>query len=177
MGGLVSTPADAATVRTPFGPFTVVACDGEVVAAGWSEDVAALLAPVAASLRPSDVRPRRELGAITRAVRAYGAGDLAAVDAVPVRQRSGPYLEHAWEVLRAIRPGAPVTYAQFAERCGSGPGPGSARAAAAACGRNAAALFVPCHRVARGDGGLGGFRWGLDVKRRLRAYEARAVRC
>ena len=46
------------------------------------------------------------------------------------------------------------------------------RAAASACARNAAALFVPCHRVVRTDGTLGGYRWGLDVKRSLIAHES-----
>ena len=45
------------------------------------------------------------------------------------------------------------------------------RAAAQACARNAAALFVPCHRIVRADGSLGGFRWGVETKRRLLALE------
>ncbi|HWV48464.1 MAG TPA: MGMT family protein, partial [Microbacterium sp.] len=48
------------------------------------------------------------------------------------------------------------------------------RAAASICARNAPALFVPCHRVLRSDGSLGGFAWGLDVKQSLLAREAAA---
>ncbi|MEU4712555.1 MGMT family protein, partial [Micromonospora purpureochromogenes] len=51
--------------------------------------------------------------------------------------------------------------------------PAAVRAAAAACARNAAALFVPCHRVLRTDGTLGGYRWGLDVKEWLLGHERR----
>jgi O-6-methylguanine DNA methyltransferase len=67
--------------------------------------------------------------------------------------------------------GEPVTYAQYAALTGRAT---AVRAAAAACARNAAALFVPCHRVVRTDGTLGGFRWGLEVKRRLLDREAAA---
>ena len=65
--------------------------------------------------------------------------------------------------------GVTVTYTELARRAGH---PTAARAAASACARNAPALFVPCHRVVRNDGTLGGFRWGLDVKRWLLAFEA-----
>jgi methylated-DNA-[protein]-cysteine S-methyltransferase len=65
--------------------------------------------------------------------------------------------------------GEPDTYAAFAARCGR---PAAVRAAAGACARNAAALFVPCHRVLATGGGLGGFRWGTPVKRWLLDHEA-----
>jgi methylated-DNA-[protein]-cysteine S-methyltransferase len=88
---------------------------------------------------------------------------------VPVRQRSGEFLEHAWDVLRTVPAGAPVTYTEYAAKSGR---PAAVRAAASACARNSAALFVPCHRVLRTDGTLGGFRWGVEVKRKLLAHEA-----
>jgi methylated-DNA-[protein]-cysteine S-methyltransferase len=155
---------------TPVGPFTVVLDgDGAVLASGWTADQSALLALVHPSLRPVRTRERADLGPVTQAVHAYLAGDLAAIDAVPVRQRSGDFLSHAWDVLRQVPPGAPLSYTEFAAKAGR---PAAVRAAAAACARNAAALFVPCHRVLRSDGKLGGFRWGLDVKRWLLAHEA-----
>lgn len=158
-----------ATVPTPAGPFTVVA-DGEVVlAAGWTDDVDDLLPLIAPALRPATVERARSLGAATDAVAAYVEGDLTAVDAIEVRQQSGPFLVEAWAVLRQVPAGAPVTYAELAAKAGR---PEAVRAAASACARNAAALFVPCHRVVRTGGGLGGFRWGLDVKRWLLDHEA-----
>src|SRR5438445_696015 len=102
---------------------------------------------------PSDLRQRDSLGNVTRAVEKYHAGELFAIDDIAVRQASGPFLVHSWEVLRKVPAGKPVTYTSFAELSGR---PEAIRAAANACARNAAALFVPCHRVLRTDGTLGG---------------------
>ena len=159
------------TVETPTGPFTVlVDDDGAVLAAGWTADAAALLALVHRDLR-AEPRARRDLGPPTAAVRAYLAGDVHAPDVVPVRQYAGgTFLTAAWKTLREVPPGEPVTYTELASRTGN---PAAVRAAAQACARNAVALFVPCHRVIRTDGGLGGFRWGIDVKQWLLEHEAR----
>ncbi|RBY79589.1 cysteine methyltransferase [Geodermatophilus sp. TF02-6] len=162
-------PARSATVATPPGPFTVVTGPDDVVlASGWTADVAELVPVVHRSLRPTRVEQVDRLPVLD-AVEAFLSGDVAAVDRVAVRQRSGPFLEEAWEVLRTVPAGAPDTYAAFAARCGR---PAAVRAAANACARNAAALFVPCHRVLGSDGGLGGFRWGTPVKRWLLDHEA-----
>ena len=156
------------TMDTPVGPFTMVAdADGAILASGFTDDIESLLTPVPVKFRTRP-EPRRELGLATKAVAAYLEGDLTAIDAVPVRQRSGAFLTHAWDVLREVRPGAAITYTEFAARAGR---PAAVRAAAQACGRNAAALFVPCHRILRLDGTLGGYRWGLPVKRWLLDHE------
>lgn len=165
---------DAAVTTTPAGPFTVVVDDeGAVLASGWTADVDELVALVAPGLR-SDVppRPRSELGATTAAIARYVDGDVGAIDAIEVRQRSGPFRTAAWQALRRVPAGAPVTYRQLAADAGR---PAAVRAAAGACAANAAALFVPCHRVVRTGGALGGFRWGLDVKRWLLDHEAVAA--
>jgi methylated-DNA-[protein]-cysteine S-methyltransferase len=169
-------PARSATVATPAGPFTVVVTAdpadrtaGDVVlASGWTDDVADLLPVVHRALRPVWVEPADGLPVLD-AVTAFCDGEVGAIDAVPVLQRSGPFLSDAWEVLRTVPAGQPDTYAEFAARCGR---PTAVRAAANACARNAAALFVPCHRVLGTSGGLGGFRWGTPVKRWLLDHEA-----
>ena len=165
------TIIDSATIDTPVGPLTILAGpDGAVRAAGFTADPAAVLAVVHPSLR-GEPRRRRELGSVTTAVAAYLGGDLTAIDDVPVRQHSGgAFMSHAWQVLREVKPGQPVTYTGYAALAGR---PAAVRAAAAACARNAAALFVPCHRVLRTDGKLGGYRWGLPVKEWLLAHERR----
>ena len=159
------------TMSTPTGPLTIVATDeGVVRAAGFTANVDELLALVHPSLR-GQPRPRADLGPVTDAVLSYLDGDLTALDAVPVEQRSGgTFLGHAWDVLREVKPGAPVTYTEYAALAGR---PAAVRAAAQACARNAAAPFVPCHRVLRTDGTLGGYRYGLGVKKWLLGHEVR----
>ncbi|WP_367132324.1 methylated-DNA--[protein]-cysteine S-methyltransferase [Saccharothrix sp. HUAS TT1] len=158
------------TTETPIGPFTaVVAMDGVVLASGWTSDVDDLLPQVSPSLRPTSLTPRRDLGAVTRAVRAYHAGELSAIDDVPVRQRAGEFMRQAWDALRTVPAGKPISYADFALLAGR---PAAVRAAATSCARNAVTLFVPCHRVIRTGGAPGDFRWGPDVKRWLLGHES-----
>ncbi|WP_328602514.1 methylated-DNA--[protein]-cysteine S-methyltransferase [Nocardia terrae] len=164
-----TTTADFATTDTPAGPFTaLVDADGAVLASGWIADPEALRALVHPSLRPGGLRERDTLGPVSRAIAAYHEGDLTAIDAIAVRQVSGPFLTQAWETLRKVPAGTPITYTEFAALSGR---PAATRAAANACARNAAALFIPCHRVLRTDGALGGFRYGLPIKRWLLDHE------
>ncbi len=160
---------NTSTLTTPAGPLTIVESDGQVRAAGFTAAVDDLLPLVHPDLRGAP-RARAELGPITRAVRAYLDGDLTAIDAIPVEQRAGgEMLGTAWQTLRQVKPGAPISYTEFARLAGR---PAAVRAAAMACARNAVALFVPCHRVLRLDGGFGGYRWGVPVKRWLLEHEA-----
>ena len=79
-----------ATIATPAGPFTIVAGDDDaVLASGWTEDEDALVERIAPRLRPGALRRLADLGPITRSAAAYLAGDVAAVDMVPVEQIGG----------------------------------------------------------------------------------------
>lgn len=160
------------TVPTPVGPFGVLADQGTVHASGWSEDPDVLAALIARAHRPEIIEPAADLGEISARVRAYLDGDLTAVDPIPVQQYGGTFHTHAWEVLRAVPAGMTISYGAFATACGS---PRSVRAAAGACGRNAAALLVPCHRIRASSGALHGFRYGLPVKAWLLEHEGVAV--
>ncbi len=160
-------------LRTPDGPFGIVTAeDGAVLASGWTDSPEALLGRIHPSLRPEALAASAEHGAAADAALAYYDGELAAIDDVLVRQHAGgTFRQVAWEGLRSIAPGSPLTYAGFAAALGR---PTAVRAAAGACAGNAPALFVPCHRVLRTDGSLGGFAWGVTVKRALLDREAAA---
>jgi AraC family transcriptional regulator of adaptative response/methylated-DNA-[protein]-cysteine methyltransferase len=90
-----------------------------------------------------------------------GAGDAGAV---PLDARGTEFQRRVWDALREIPPGATTTYAELARRVGR---PAAVRAVAGACAANPMAVLVPCHRVVRADGGLSGYRWGVERKRRL----------
>ncbi|GAB3603956.1 methylated-DNA--[protein]-cysteine S-methyltransferase [Microbacterium aureliae] len=158
------------TVDTPDGAFTILADDaGRVLASGWTADAEAILARLQPARRPVDVR--EGVTDAASAVAAYYAGDLAAIDDVEVSQSGTPMQRAGWDALRRIALGRPLTYTELAAELGQ---PRAVRAAASVCARNAPALFVPCHRVLRADGSLGGFAWGTAVKHSLLEREARS---
>jgi methylated-DNA-[protein]-cysteine S-methyltransferase len=162
------TTATIQTLETPDGAFTILADDeGRVLASGWTAEPAAILARLSQRVRPSTVETGRTDAAA--AVAAYYDGELGAIDEVAVSQHGTAMQLVGWAALRRITPGRPLTYSEFAVELGS---PSAVRAAASICARNAPALFVPCHRVLRTDGTLGGFAWGLPVKQRLLEREA-----
>ena len=163
--------ASIETIDTPDGPFTVLVDDRQrVLASGWTPVRAEIVVRVRADARPVEIAD----GVVQAmdAVRAYYGGDLGAIDEVEVHQVGTPGQLAGWSALRRRPPGAPLTYAEFAVALGT---PRAVRAAASVCARNAPALFVPCHRVLRTGGALGGFAWGVEVKRRLLDREARAA--
>lgn len=155
-------------IDTPDGPFGILAEKGFVISSGWTDDVDALLARLHEAERPASVEPG-DTGPAADAVRAFYAGDLAPAMVVPVKQKGTELQHRGWDALRRIAPGAPLSYSDFAVELGS---PSAVRAAASICARNAVALFVPCHRVLRSDGSMGGFAWGVEVKRSLLARES-----
>src|SRR2546430_14349540 len=93
------------TMHTPAGPFTIIASDSSVLAAGFTADEAALLPMV--SGRPGNA----DLDTVAKAVDAYFEGDLTAIDTVPVAQPTrSTFLAHAWQVLREIPARTQGTY-------------------------------------------------------------------
>lgn len=91
------------------------------------------------------------------------AGRSPHVD-LPLDVRATAFQRRVWQGLLAIPPGETRSYKQLAEALGL---PNAQRAIGGACAHNPVALVIPCHRVTRGDGGLGGYRWGVERKKRL----------
>ncbi len=88
---------------------------------------------------------------------------------LPLDVRGTAFQERVWQALRTIPVGQTASYAEIAARIGA---PRAVRAVARACAANPLAVLIPCHRVVRQDGGLSGYRWGVERKRELLAREA-----
>jgi AraC family transcriptional regulator of adaptative response/methylated-DNA-[protein]-cysteine methyltransferase len=87
---------------------------------------------------------------------------------LPLDVRGTAFQQRVWQALREIPAGQRLSYAELARRIGQ---PRAVRAVASACGANAIAVLIPCHRVVRTDGGLSGYRWGVARKQALLEYE------
>lgn len=155
-------------VETAVGTVLGVAGARGLCAVRIGPDLAPLLADVQAEFpRAELVADHDGLAEVARALAALAAGHPA--PALPLDLRGTAFQARVWQALTRIPAGERRTYAQVAAEVGS---PTAVRAVAGACARNRLALVVPCHRVVRTDGGLGGYRWGLAVKRSLLEAEA-----
>ncbi|HVU72644.1 MAG TPA: methylated-DNA--[protein]-cysteine S-methyltransferase [Mycobacteriales bacterium] len=164
-----STRLTATTMSTPAGAFgLVVDDDGTVVAAGFCP-----VSDLARRLH-DDVEVVDDLGAASRAMERYFAGELTAFDVLPVRQAGTPHQQAVWKALRDIPAGETVTYGELTARLGLPPG--ASRSVGSACGANLIAPIVPCHRVVRTGGGLGGYYYGLPTKQWLLDHESSTAR-
>ena len=106
------------------------------------------------------------------ALSAFGAGNAGPT---PLFAIGAPFQIKVWEALLNIPTGHVTTYGSIAAAIGT---PGAARAVGTAIGRNPVAFLIPCHRAIRKGGGIGGYHWGLPVKRAMLAWEsARADTC
>jgi AraC family transcriptional regulator of adaptative response/methylated-DNA-[protein]-cysteine methyltransferase len=154
-------------VTSSLGPLLVAATDRGVCRVGLGERAEAELRR---EFQAATVE--RDDGALARAARAI----LRHLDgrtphiALPLDIRATAFQRRVWRELLTIPAGAVRSYADVARAIGR---PRATRAVARACATNPVALVIPCHRVVRADGGLGGYRWGEDHKRRLLALEER----
>jgi len=158
--------------ESPFGPALVMGTDRGICGMGFAGETGA--EPAMADLMsrwpkahfvedPTMLRPW--------ALAAFGAtnGEL---NQAPLFLIGAPFQIKVWEALLSIPSGQVTTYSEIAGAIGA---PRAARAVGTAVGRNPISWLIPCHRALRKSGGLGGYHWGLPVKRAMLAYEAARV--
>jgi AraC family transcriptional regulator, regulatory protein of adaptative response / methylated-DNA-[protein]-cysteine methyltransferase len=162
--------------RCSLGQVLIAASDRGVCAISFGDRPAELTRDLRARFPRAVIHePGAGDAAGARRLDALAAQVVALVDAtdvsadLPLDLVGTAFQQRVWRALRDIPAGETVTYAELARRLGV---PGAARAVGAACGANPVAVAVPCHRVVRGDGAPGGYRWGVPRKRALLAREA-----
>ena len=159
--------------------FAIGECSlGAILVAASERGVCAILLnddPDAALRELQDRFPRAELVGGDPAFDALVARVVGIVEApalgtdLPLDIRGTAFQQRVWQALRDIPAGTTTTYTALAKQLGM---PRSVRAVAGACAANPVAVAIPCHRVVRSDGGLAGYRWGIERKRALLAREA-----
>jgi methylated-DNA-[protein]-cysteine S-methyltransferase len=110
---------------------------------------------------------------LSAAITAYFAGQLHAIDTLPVAFAGTPFQNTVWQALRTIPAGETLSYSALAVQIGA---PKAVRAVGLANGANPVGVIVPCHRVIGADGSLTGYGGGLERKKWLLAHEARHSR-
>jgi O-6-methylguanine DNA methyltransferase len=108
---------------------------------------------------------------VCRQIDEYMAGTRRGFD-LPLHVKGTPFQEKVWAAIRSVPYGEVISYSALAQRAGR---PDAIRAAATATGSNPISIVIPCHRIIRKSGGLGGFGGGLPVKRRLLKLEGIAL--
>lgn len=159
--------------------FAVGQCSlGSILVAATATGVCAILLgdePASLARELEDRFPRAELVGGDREFESVVAGIVGLVEAptlghdLPLDIRGTAFQRRVWEALRAIPAGRTASYSAIADRVGS---PNAARAVARACAANPLAIAIPCHRIVRNDGTLGGYRWGVERKGALLEREA-----
>ena len=153
---------------SPFGPALVMGTDKGICGIAFSSEFGEALAM-------QDLTARWPGGSFVEnadrlrpwAMSAFGANDEQA-EPTPLYLIGAPFQIKVWEALLRIPSGHVTTYSEIAQAVGH---PKAVRAVGTAVGRNPISLLIPCHRALRKSGGLGGYHWGLPVKRAMLAYE------
>ncbi|HKC40889.1 MAG TPA: methylated-DNA--[protein]-cysteine S-methyltransferase, partial [Gemmatimonadales bacterium] len=153
------------TVPTSLGRLLVAATERGVCRVALGDTASALEADLIAEFPAARVVHDKsgKLHGWVTAILAYLDGREPDLD-LPLDIRATAFQRRVWQELQKIPFGQTRTYAEIAKRIGQ---PTAARAVARACATNPAALVIPCHRVVREDGDLGGYRWGVERKRSL----------
>jgi AraC family transcriptional regulator of adaptative response/methylated-DNA-[protein]-cysteine methyltransferase len=157
-----------ATSATPLGLLMIGATDRGICFIQFGDSEHALLRHLADEYPNATLAPMPKVQAATfavwmRALEKYLEGSATSLD-LPLDVRGTAFQMRVWRYLQTIPRGHVESYAEVARGIGR---PTAARAVARACASNPVALAIPCHRVIRGNGELGGYRWGIERKRTL----------
>jgi methylated-DNA-[protein]-cysteine S-methyltransferase len=155
-------------IESPIGTIVIVASANAMVSLDFGDCADRMLSYLRMRYRDVELVPRDDPNGYSTRLRAYLAGDLHALDGVPVDAAGTEFQHRVWSALRTIPPGETRSYGDIAAEIGQ---PTAARAVGMANSRNPVAIVVPCHRVIGSNNKLTGYAGGLDRKRWLLAHE------
>lgn len=160
-------------VETPIGPMLLMVEDDVMIGLEFDDQPERFMKDLRHRFSDFCLRESPNPCGFSDQVRAYYAGDLSALDDLPVKGGGTPFQERVWAELRRIRVGTTVSYSELAARLGDTK---AVRAVGLANGRNPISVVVPCHRVIGSDGTLTGYGGGLPRKAWLLNHEGVPVR-
>ncbi|HEY1750230.1 MAG TPA: methylated-DNA--[protein]-cysteine S-methyltransferase [Caulobacteraceae bacterium] len=161
-------------IPAPIGAFLIAVDDeGTLRAVDFWANEPALRAQLRRQYGAAPVEAGQSPAPIRRAFEDYFAGDIRALERVPVATVGTQFQRKVWAALQRIPPGETRSYGQLAAEIGE---PEAARAVGLANGQNPIAIVIPCHRVIGADGSLTGFGGGLPRKRWLLSHEGAAYK-
>jgi len=155
-------------VPSPVGTLLLVTSDAALVALDFNDYDERLHRLLRAHHGDVELHDERERLGIRDALDAYFAGDLQALEGLPVATNGTAFQQTVWQALRTIPPGTTLSYGALARQIGK---PQAMRAVGLANGANPIGIVVPCHRVIGANGTLTGYGGGLPRKRWLLAHE------
>jgi methylated-DNA-[protein]-cysteine S-methyltransferase len=162
-------------IETPIGELVIVADDaGRLRAVEWTDHDANLQRSLRLQYgeRGFSLTPAPNPAGLSAAMRAYFAGNLTAIDDLPVATGGTDFQRQVWRALRQIPCGETISYGELARRIDR---PAAVRAVGLANGSNPISVVVPCHRVIGSDGSLTGYGGGIERKRWLLTHEQRVA--
>ena len=154
------------TFPTPLGVVLIAATDKGLCSVKLGDDAGKLEQLLADEFSAADIG-KQQLSDYRQKILAFIAGEANLIK-LPLDIRGTVFQRRVWEELRRIPRGQTRTYREIARAIGA---PDAVRAVGSACGANPVALVVPCHRAVRTDGGMGGYAWGVQRKKRLLSLE------
>jgi methylated-DNA-[protein]-cysteine S-methyltransferase len=159
-------------ISTPIGEMLIAADhDGNLRAVDWADYESRMMRLLHRHYGANGfvLEPGKNPHGFADAINQYFAGDLAALDTLPVKTMGTSFQRSVWRALRDIPCGTTITYANLAQRIGN---PTAVRAVGLANGSNPVGVIVPCHRVIGANGSLTGYGGGIDRKQWLLDHES-----
>jgi len=155
-------------VVMPVGGVRLAVGNGALCALGFDEQWERLVSGLRSRFGDLSFRERSVPRSITGALEAYFRGDTGRIDDLPADPGGTAFQREVWAELRRVPAGTTVSYGALARKIGK---PGASRAVGTANGANPVSIVIPCHRVIRSDGNIGGYGGGIERKEWLLGHE------